>query len=107
MIAATRPFHAEYMAFLWRSILEKAALERVWGREQLLCDLADPWRDCDRDGIPDRDFYTAFNLFRLAGILQGIAGRVRDGTASSAHARQAEASVAPLAELGRTFMERA
>jgi aminoglycoside phosphotransferase (APT) family kinase protein len=60
-----------------------------------------------RDGIPDRDFYTAFNLFRLAGILQGIAGRVRDGTASSAHARQAEASVAPLAELGRTFMERA
>lgn len=60
-----------------------------------------------RDGIPDRDFYTAFNLFRLAGILQGIAGRVRDGTASSAHARQAEANVRPLAELGRGFMERA
>lgn len=60
-----------------------------------------------RNGIADRNFYTAFNLFRLAGILQGIAGRVRDGTASSAHARQAEANVSPLAELGRAFMDRA
>ena len=53
-----------------------------------------------RSGIAERGFYAAFNLFRLAAILQGIAGRVRDGTAASAHARQAAASVAPLAALG-------
>lgn len=51
-------------------------------------------------GIPDRNFYSAFNFFRLAAILQGIAGRVRDGTAASAHAAQAINAVAPLAELG-------
>ncbi|MFN7272905.1 MAG: phosphotransferase family protein, partial [Gammaproteobacteria bacterium] len=32
------------------------------------------------------DWYLAYNAFRLACILQGIAGRVRDGTAASAHA---------------------
>ena len=59
---------------------------------------------CERtgrtDGIADRHFYSAFNFFRLAAILQGVAGRVRDGTASSDHAGEAEKAVAPLAELG-------
>ena len=32
-----------------------------------------------RDGIPDLDFYLAFQLFRSAGIMQGIAARVREG----------------------------
>jgi aminoglycoside phosphotransferase (APT) family kinase protein len=54
-------------------------------------------------GIAHRNFYSAFNLFRLAAILQGIAGRVRDGTAASAQASQAEASVQPLADLGWQF----
>jgi len=53
-----------------------------------------------RAGIPGRDFYSAFNFFRLAAILQGIAGRVRDGTAASAHASQAVKAVQPLADLG-------
>jgi aminoglycoside phosphotransferase (APT) family kinase protein len=53
-----------------------------------------------RHGIPHRSFYSAYNFFRLAAILQGIAGRVRDGTAASAHAEQAARAVAPLAELG-------
>lgn len=53
-----------------------------------------------RDGIPDRNFYSAFNFFRLAAILQGIAGRVRDGTAASKHAEQAVKAVQPLADLG-------
>ena len=53
-----------------------------------------------RDGISDRNFYSAFNLFRLAAILQGIAGRVRDGTAASKHASQAVKAVQPLADLG-------
>jgi len=51
-------------------------------------------------GIEDRNFYSAFNFFRLAAILQGIAGRVRDGTAASAHAEQAVNAVLPLATLG-------
>jgi len=58
------------------------------------------------DGIADRHFYSAFNFFRLAAILQGIAGRVRDGTAASAHAGQAADSVAPLAEFGWQYAQR-
>lgn len=61
-------------------------------------------RYCERTGrsggIDDRHFYSAFNFFRLAAILQGIAGRVRDGTAASAHAEQAVRAVAPLAAQG-------
>ena len=68
-------------------------------------------RYCERtgrgDGIADRDFYSAFNFFRLAAILQGIAGRVRDGTAASAQAGQAERAVGPLAALGWEFAARA
>lgn len=44
---------------------------------------------CDRtgrSGIPQTDWYFAYNLFRLAAICQGIAGRVRDGTAASPQA---------------------
>lgn len=58
---------------------------------------------CDktgRDGIAHRDFYSAYNLFRIAAILQGIAGRVRDGTAASVHAERAAKAVGPLAALG-------
>lgn len=51
-------------------------------------------------GIPGRSFYSAYNFFRLAAILQGIAGRVRDGTAASVHASRAEKAVAPLAKIG-------
>jgi aminoglycoside phosphotransferase (APT) family kinase protein len=58
------------------------------------------------DGIADRHFYSAFNFFRLAAILQGIAGRVRDGTAASAHAGQAADSVAPLANIGWQYAQR-
>ena len=63
-------------------------------------------RYCERTGRPDADavmadwnFYLAYNLFRIAGILQGIARRVVDGTASSPQAREAAAGARPLAEL--------
>jgi aminoglycoside phosphotransferase (APT) family kinase protein len=56
-------------------------------------------RRTGRDGIPDLDFYMAFNLFRLAGIVHGIKGRVVRGTAASAHAAGMAASLEPLAEL--------
>ncbi len=58
------------------------------------------------DGIADRDFYAAYNFFRIAAILQGIAGRVRDGTAASAHANRAGKAVPALAELGWQYAKR-
>ena len=70
-------------------------------------------RYCERTGRPDADavmadwnFYMAYNLFRLAGILQGIAKRVEMGTASSAQARQAGAGARPLAEMGWAIAQR-
>ena len=55
-------------------------------------------RRTGRDGIPDIDFYMAFNMFRLAAIVHGIKGRLARGTASSAHAGQMAASLEPLAD---------
>ncbi|MGH8528580.1 MAG: phosphotransferase [Nevskiales bacterium] len=46
------------------------------------------------------DFYMAYNLFRGAAILQGIMGRVVDGTAASPHAVEAGSAARPLAEMG-------
>src|SRR3546814_16635904 len=40
-----------------------------------------------RDGVPDMNWYFAYNFFRLAGIIQGIKKRVIEGTASSQHAK--------------------
>jgi aminoglycoside phosphotransferase (APT) family kinase protein len=59
-------------------------------------------RRTGRDGIPDMDFYMAFNLFRLAGIVHGIKGRMVRGNASSDHAAEMVARLEPLAELGWT-----
>jgi aminoglycoside phosphotransferase (APT) family kinase protein len=42
-------------------------------------------------------FYRAFNLFRVAAIIQGVAGRLRDGTATSANAAELAERVRPLA----------
>ncbi|MBO9623036.1 MAG: phosphotransferase family protein [Sphingomonas sp.] len=39
-----------------------------------------------RDGVPDLNWYFAYNLFRLTGIVQGIKKRMLDGNASSAQA---------------------
>lgn len=49
-------------------------------------------------GMPELDYYFSYNAFRLAGIIQGIVGRVRDGTASNAAAADNEGRVAPLAK---------
>ena len=53
--------------------------------------------------VPPMDWYFAYNLFRLAGILQGIKKRVIDGTASSAHAKKMGERVAPLVESAYKF----
>ncbi|MBB5660306.1 phosphotransferase [Brevundimonas halotolerans] len=57
---------------------------------------------------PDNlDWLFAYNLFRLAAICQGIAGRVRDGTAASSHARTMAAQVGPLSDAAWSFAKKA
>ncbi len=55
-------------------------------------------RRTGRTGVDSVAWYEAFHLFRNACILQGILGRVRDGTASSEHATELANGVGPLAE---------
>ncbi|MBI3676946.1 MAG: phosphotransferase family protein [Proteobacteria bacterium] len=61
----------------------------------------------NRSSVPNMDYYAAYNFFRLAGILQGIVGRVRDGTASNANAAQNAAGVKPLAQRAWHYAQRA
>ncbi len=67
-------------------------------------------RYCERSGRgtpealkADWNFYLAYNMFRLAAILQGIAKRVEAGTAASEQARQSGAGARPLADMGWRF----
>ena len=67
-------------------------------------------RYCERTGLTtpealkaDWDFYLAYNLFRLAAILQGIAKRVEAGTASSAQAVSSAAGAPVLAKMAWDF----
>jgi aminoglycoside phosphotransferase (APT) family kinase protein len=64
-------------------------------------------RRTGRGGIPDLDFYVAFNMFRLAAIVHGIRGRVVRGTAASAHAAEMAKRLGPLAALAWEQAERA
>ena len=61
----------------------------------------------DRDGVPQLDWYFAYNLFRLTGIVQGIKRRIIDGNASSASAHETAARVGDLAAAAWGFSERA
>jgi aminoglycoside phosphotransferase (APT) family kinase protein len=66
-------------------------------------------RYCERTGrreIPNWDFYMAYNMFRLAGILQGIMGRVVDGTAASEHAMEQGKRARPMAQAGWRQVEK-
>lgn len=69
---------------------------------------------CERTGLAtpaqlrkDWDFFLAYNLFRIAAILQGIAKRAETGTASSAQAAASGAGARPLAELAWSYARRA
>ena len=57
--------------------------------------------------VPPMEWYFAYNLFRLAGIIQGIKKRVIDGTASSAHAKQMSERVKPLVMTAYGFAQQA
>jgi aminoglycoside phosphotransferase (APT) family kinase protein len=63
-------------------------------------------RRTGRDGIPHLEFYMAYNMFRIAGILQGIMGRVKDGTAASQHAIESGKRAKPIAEQAWAVVER-
>lgn len=60
-----------------------------------------------RDGLPRLDWYFAYNLFRVAAILQGVRKRMIDGNASSATAAGLVARIATLAAQGWQFARRA
>jgi len=81
-----------------------------------LADLGIPGQDeyirmyCERTGLVtpeqlkvDWNFYMAYNMFRIAAILQGIAKRVEAGTASSAQAVSSAAGAKPLAQMAWKF----
>jgi aminoglycoside phosphotransferase (APT) family kinase protein len=54
----------------------------------------------------DFNFYLAYNLFRLAGIMQGIMKRYVDGTAASAQALENGKAARPMAEMAWQFAQR-
>jgi aminoglycoside phosphotransferase (APT) family kinase protein len=54
----------------------------------------------------DWNFYMAYNLFRIASILQGIAKRVEMGTASNSQAVRSAAGARPMAEMGWAFAQK-
>lgn len=60
-----------------------------------------------RDGVPDLNWYFAYNLFRLTGIVQGIKKRIVDGTASSAQAEKTVAKIHGLADAAWGFAVKA
>ena len=64
----------------------------------------------ERTGLDPRrhlSVYLAYNFFRIAAILQGIVGRVRDGTATSEFAPAKAEMIRPLAEKAWEFAKSA
>jgi aminoglycoside phosphotransferase (APT) family kinase protein len=59
------------------------------------------------DPRPHLPAYLAYNFFRIAAILQGIIGRVRDGTATSDHAPAKAEMIRPLAATAWRFAQEA
>ena len=90
-----------YHCMIWQTPPDRGGLEgldlEALGLPTLESYVGAYCRRTGRDGIEHWNFYRAYNLFRSAAIAQGIAGRVRDGTAASAYAREVAASVPGLA----------
>ena len=59
------------------------------------------------DPRPHLSVYLAYNFFRIAAILQGIIGRVRDGTATSEFAPAKAEMIRPLADKAWHFAQTA
>jgi len=60
-----------------------------------------------RPDIPDVNWYFSYNLFRLACITQGIAGRIRDGTAANAKAIETAKRTVPLSQASWDYAQKA
>jgi len=91
-------------ATLWRGIagLDLAALGIPGEREYVK-------RYTEATGFAGEehwDFYIAYNLFRMAAILQGIARRAADGTASAPDAKETGDKARPLADIGWKYAQR-
>ena len=100
-----------YHCMLWR--MPKGGYKGLLGYD--LAALGLPTEDeyvaryCERTGraqIAHWDYYMAYNMFRMAAILQGIMGRVRDGTAASAEAKQTGAMARTVADTGWAQVEK-
>jgi acyl-CoA dehydrogenase len=85
-------------AALWRAIggLDLAALG-IPAESQYVAQYC---RATGRPRIDHWDFYLAYNLFRIAAIVQGIMKRAQDGNASADNAFEIGRKARPLAELG-------
>lgn len=57
-----------------------------------------------RESLPELNWHFAYNLFRLASIVQGIKRRAIDGNASSEHAADFARRVPALAQAGCAFI---
>lgn len=60
-------------------------------------------RYCERAGLAlhgNWAFYRAYNLFRVAAIIQGVVHRLQNGNAASSNAAELAARVRPLAQAG-------
>lgn len=68
--------------------------------------LADYRAATGRDAEGHWAFYMAYNLFRMAAILYGIAQRAADGSAASADAEETGRKAGPLARLGWEWAQR-
>ena len=60
-----------------------------------------------RGSIEHWNFYLAYNLFRIAAILQGVYKRATEGIASSDNALKSGENAKALAELGWRYAQRA
>ncbi|WP_293677202.1 phosphotransferase family protein [uncultured Phenylobacterium sp.] len=60
-----------------------------------------------RDGLPELDWFFSYNMFRLAAIIEGIVGRVRDGTARDPQAAALAVRTPMLAAAAWRFAQRA
>jgi aminoglycoside phosphotransferase (APT) family kinase protein len=91
-------------ADLWRGIggldLQHLGIPSAAEYLQCYCDAT------NRTGVEHWDFYLAFNFFRIAAILQGIAKRAIDGSAAASDAAETGRKAAPLADLGWEFARR-
>ncbi|MCQ8184875.1 phosphotransferase family protein [Parvularcula maris] len=66
--------------------------------------LTDRYREATGQEVPeDLNFYFAYNMFRLAGIVQGVYKRAKDGNASSEKALSYGKMVTPLATMAKQF----